>query len=211
MPFVFLHGLGQGPDSWAQTTALLNGRREYLCPDLYGSLRGAQACTYPELYHAIRKNLERTGGPLSLCGLSLGGILALQYGAEHPDQVRSLVLIGTQYKMPKMLLQLQEAIFRVMPERFFGQSGLSKAETLQLTGSMRDLDFSVQLPKITCPVLILCGEKDKPNLKAADALKNQLPQGQLQIIKGAGHEVNKENPERLAEILNEFYSQEERV
>ena len=42
-----------------------------------------------------------------MCGLSLGGILALQYAIEHPEHIHALALIGTQYTMPKTLLRIQ--------------------------------------------------------------------------------------------------------
>ena len=57
-----------------------------------------------------------------------------------------------------------------------------------------------------CPACVLCGEKDGPNQKAARELSLKLPQAQLHIIPNAGHEVNKDQPEKLAEILTAFFS-----
>ena len=37
---------------------------------------------------------------ICLCGLSLGGVLALNYAIEHPEKIKGMVLIATQYKMP---------------------------------------------------------------------------------------------------------------
>lgn len=34
---------------------------------------------------------------IDLCGLSHGGVLALNYACVHPEKVHSLVLIATQY------------------------------------------------------------------------------------------------------------------
>lgn len=39
--------------------------------------------------------------PIDWCGLSLGGVLALNYAIERPDKVKSLVLIATPYMIPK--------------------------------------------------------------------------------------------------------------
>lgn len=67
---------------------------------------------------------------------------------------------------------------------------------------MRSLDFTSQLSKITCPVTVLCGEKDRANLKASKKLNELLSQATLQIASGAGHEINKDAPEAIAAILN---------
>nr|WP_288347242.1 hypothetical protein [uncultured Anaerostipes sp.] len=52
-----------------------------------------------------------------------------------------------------------------------------------------------------CPVIIICGEKDTVNLKASKRLAKLLPQAELHIVPGAGHEINKEAPEAIAAIL----------
>ena len=67
---------------------------------------------------------------------------------------------------------------------------------------MRGLNLTAKLAKVDCPVTILCGEKDKANLKAEKKLVGLLPQVELQIVKGAGHEVNKDAPEAVAAILD---------
>lgn len=201
---IYLHGLGQGPDSWDKTIARLGTAGDSLCPDLAGLLQGQEAA-YPNLYRAVSKVCGEWEGPVNLCGLSLGGVLALDYAIQHPEKVRSLVLIAAQYRMPERLLRLQNALFRLMPSSTFRQTGFGKAEFLRLCSSMMKLDFSGSLQRVACPVLILCGEKDSANQKAAEELAKGLKDAELRIIEGAGHEVNVDAPERLAEALRGFY------
>lgn len=54
----------------------------------------------------------------------------------------------------------------------------------------------------SCPVAVLCGEKDGANLKASKELGARLPNAALQIVPGAGHAVNKDAPEAIAAALN---------
>lgn len=89
-----------------------------------------------------------------------------------------------------------------MPRKAFATLGISKSDMIKLSHSMRSLDFKSELNKVECPVTIVCGEKDHANKKAAKRLNALLPQSQLQIIPGAGHEVNKCAPEAIAAILN---------
>ncbi|MGO4928740.1 alpha/beta fold hydrolase [Fundicoccus sp. Sow4_F4] len=48
-------------------------------------------------------------------GISLGGTLALNYAVDFPEAVDSLTLINTQFKMPKVLLSLQNIFFKFIP------------------------------------------------------------------------------------------------
>lgn len=204
MKQVFIHGLGQAPASWEETLSCLGAGEERVCPSLVELLRGREA-DYKNLYGGFCDFCSGLGGPVDLCGLSLGGVLALDYAAGHPENVRSMVLIGAQYKMPRGLLYVQNALFRLMPGAVFRQAGLAKEDLIRLCGSMLDLDLSGLLPRIACPVLVLCGEKDRANRKASLELAGLLESAGLQVIPKAGHEVNAEAPAALAEILRAFY------
>ena len=70
---------------------------------------------------------------------------------------------------------------------------------------MLDLDFREDLGKVSCPVLVLCGERDKANRKAARGLQAGIPGAELAWIPGAGHEANLDAPEALAEALRDFF------
>jgi hypothetical protein len=72
---------------------------------------------------------------------------------------------------------------------------------------MMELDFSNSIQKISCPTLIVCGERDAANKKASVELAGVLKNAELQIISDSGHEVNIEAPEKLAEVLRVFYKQ----
>jgi len=203
---IYLHGLGQTPVSWEQTIAALRPAGNSVCPNLAGLIRGEDAA-YQNLYPAFCELCGQFEKKIDLCGLSLGGVLALNYAIDHPEKVRSLVLIAAQYKMPKNLLRFQNALFRLMPERMFQQTGFGKAEFLRLCGTMAVLDFSGSVRNILCPTLVVCGGKDSSNKKAAAELADLIPDAELQIFDGVGHEVNLEAPERLAEALWGFYGQ----
>lgn len=52
----------------------------------------------------------------------------------------------------------------------FADTGVSKRDMIRLSHSMRLLDFTSELKKVSCPVAIVCGEKDNANQKAARQL-----------------------------------------
>lgn len=204
MKYILLHGLGQTSLSWENAVREIDHEFDVVCPDLSEWLFNTEPC-YSNLYRALEKYCNQFQEPLNLCGLSLGGILALQYAIEHGDQLNSLVLIGTQSCMPKYLLKFQNMIFHLMPNSIFSKMGFRKNDVIRLSKSMMDLDFRHDLKKISCQVLIVCGEKDKANKSASLELNKQIPQAELAIIANAGHEVNSENPVELGKTLNTFF------
>ena len=204
MAYIFIHGLGQTPESWDQVISNMSLTEEVLCPNL-PALITEQECNYKNLYAVFCRYCETESGKINLCGLSLGGILALNYAIDHPKKIKSLVLIGTQYVMPKKLLAVQNAIFRLMPSKSFESMGFSKKNFIQLSKTMADLDFSLKLGSITYPTLVVCGEKEAANKKASEELSERIPEASLSLIPGSGHEVNQQAPIRLAEVLNGFW------
>lgn len=197
---VFVHGLGQTPESWNAVLSSIDETEKCVCPNLVESAKN-QKVNYRNLYNAFLELCDKFDEPIDLCGLSLGGVLALNYAIERPDKVKSLVLIATSYKMPRMLLKLQNICFRFMPKSMFQQMGFEKKDYIGLCKSMMELDFTNRLDNISCPVMIVCGEKDNANKKAAKELAMLLKNARLEIVSGAGHEVNMEAPDKLGKLL----------
>ena len=199
MKTILLHGLGQTEQDWKEVVCQLSSSNVD-CPELFSSMENE--ISYPQILGDLERRYSNVKEPLRICGLSLGALLAIDFAIRHGDKVASLVLIGTQYKVPSLLIDFQNLIFRCMPNKAFESMGLSKSNTIKLAHSMRALDFTAQLSGILCPVHILCGEKDSANLKASKKLNEILPKATLQIVPGAGHEINKDAPEAIAAILN---------
>lgn len=85
--------------------------------------------------------------------------------------------------------------------------GLAKKDVLSLTRSMLGLDYQGRLQEIARPALVLCGEKDRANKKAARTMGKGIPRARLAFIPGAGHEASMDAPERLAEMLETFFAE----
>lgn len=205
MQQIFVHGLGQTPASWNKTIIKLGTVEDSVCPNLAELAQGNEV-TYKNIYAVFSDFCNKIEGSIDLCGLSLGGVLALNYAIDYPEKVNSLILIAAQYKMPKKLLRFQNILFRFMPKAMFQQMGFGKKDFLQLCKSMMELDFSKELSKVDCPTLVLCGEKDSANKSASVELADNLQNAELHVIIGVGHEVNTEASEELAKVIKGFYN-----
>lgn len=203
MKYLYLHGLGQKPNSWDRTIKGTKVSDSSISLSIAEMLKGKKA-TYRELYAAFSEECDKEMEEIVLCGLSLGAVLALHYAIDHPDKVKALVLIAAQYKMPKKILKFQNMLFRLMPNSMFKQMGFPKADVISLCGTMAELNFGDSLHNVSCPVLIVCGEKDNANKKASKELDRYLSKSSFCELK-AGHEVNIESPEELAIVLQRFY------
>jgi len=95
-PLVLLHGLGASRLVWRRAAPRLARERLVLCPDvpgLGGSAPAGPGFRLDEVAAALADALaERAGGPFDLLGTSLGGAVAVQLTAGHPELVRRLVL-----------------------------------------------------------------------------------------------------------------------
>jgi pimeloyl-ACP methyl ester carboxylesterase len=143
--------------------------------------------TLPAMAQAL---LARHTGPLTLAGVSMGGMLALEAARQAPQRIAGLALLGTSARAdtPELLRLRSDAIglfeqgraeevlranvmFAFHP-RHHGERALIeryvqmvlRAGAGQLIAQNRALmaraDLRPALPGIACPALVLCGEAD---------------------------------------------------
>ena len=149
MKYLYLHGLGQKPDSWNRVIKETKVSESSVKLSLAEMLEGKSA-TYKELYLAFSSECDKVNDEIVLCGLSLGAVLALNYAIDHPDKVKALVLIAAQYKMPQKLLKVQNILFHLMPNSAFGKMGFKKRMLSACAG--RWLNWISVTPCIRCLV-----------------------------------------------------------
>lgn len=195
--------MGQNASSWDNTISYLPDKTETVPLELSDFFSEGD-CTYGKMYALFCEYCKNISEPLNLCGLSLGAVLALNYAIDFPQKVNSLVLIAPQYDMPKFLLKIQNILFKFMPKSQLKDIGMKKNDFIALTNSMADMNFTNRLDKVNCPVLVICGEKDKVNKKAAIKLAEKLQNAKFSTVDNSGHEVNIDNPQGLANDIKIF-------
>lgn len=90
-PLLFWHGWGMHPSVWDGFAAHLSVA--FRAPALpgYAGVREPEPYTLDTLVDALLADVE---APVTLCGWSLGAMLALHAAHRHPGKVARLVLIG---------------------------------------------------------------------------------------------------------------------
>ena len=96
---VFIHGTRLSGELWAPQRADLGERFRVVTPDLPGHGRRADetftlAGATAAIAAVLREETDREGLPPVLIGLSLGGFVAMDVAARHPEHVGGLVIAG---------------------------------------------------------------------------------------------------------------------
>ena len=134
----------------------MKDQKDILCPELCSILNGQDA-TYENLYTSFVEYCNRIDGQIHLVGLPLGGIIAMNYALDFPEKVKTLVIIGTPHKIPKV---------EFFPKSVFKEMAFDKKDTFALGNSIKKLEIADRIQEIKCPVLVICGEKDHANKKS---------------------------------------------
>lgn len=86
MKNIFIHGLGQSSKAWDTVKNELETKGiSSIVPDLFELAKGKEL-DYTTVYQTFNKLCESYQDKLNLCGLSLGGLVALNYAIQYPKK-----------------------------------------------------------------------------------------------------------------------------
>ena len=204
---ILVHGLGQDEKSWNEVKKQLNNNGINVeTPNLFSIVQNYQV-NYENMYREFADYCNSFKEKINLVGLSLGGVLAIDYIIEFPEKINSITLIGTPYEIPKAIFTIQNIIYKFIPKRIFEKRGCPKKDIISLLDSMKNLSIPDKVTSIKSNTLIICGEKEKDNInmKSAKQLNKVIKNSKFKIIENAGHEVNTDNPKVLSNVIYDFW------
>jgi 3-oxoadipate enol-lactonase len=173
-----------------------------------------------------------------VCGVSFGGGIALHLAAEHPEcGIRGLVLISTgivvatekerqrNHQMSAWISGLPDYKIYWLMEKLYQRSERgAEGDTIRAMGTMlrvknpayyrqvvRSMDgfnAAAYARKVTCPVLVLSGDRD--NLfpaKQVAAIKTYIPKAEMHIIPDGTHGMVFLKGRLIAERIAAFVKQ----
>jgi pimeloyl-ACP methyl ester carboxylesterase len=157
-------------------------------------------------------------------GLSLGGYVSLAFYLAHPEMVRALVICdsGPGYRSADARAAWnQRAQERAASFEARGLEALGKSrevrESASLHRSAQGLAHAARgmlaqegsrvidgLAGIAVPTLIIVGDQDQPFLAPCEYMAKKIPGARLEVIRGAGHSSNLDQPEAFNRVLLDF-------
>ncbi len=217
VPTLFLHGFGGSADSFRPVYPLVKGRLITL--DLWGFGKSElpeeftvydYAEKVADLLDALK--IER----VNLVAHSFGARVALVLMCYYPERVRRCVIADGAGLKPRRSLRTRWKIFRYKCYKRFARNfdpdRYGSADYLSLPPEMRKTfvnvvneDLGFTLKYISCPVLLVWGEKDADTpLYMAKKLKRGLADCGLIIYENCGHFAYLEKTWDFAVTVNEF-------
>jgi 3-oxoadipate enol-lactonase/4-carboxymuconolactone decarboxylase len=167
-----------------------------------------------------------------ILGISIGGLIALDFAWRNQARVSSLILadtaarIGTpelwQTRMDTIrahgMAHLADSILARWfapdfaarcPTQFKGLRTLftrnSVAGYTAACAALRDADLRTEVPQITVPTLVLCGAQDAATPPdVVQELAGSLPNSHFAVLPGTGHTPPIEQPQIMADQINAF-------
>ena len=235
-PLVFINALGTDLRIWDGVVLHLADRYPVLRFDKRG--HGLSDCPpAPYSIHEFSTDLLGLLDQLGishtiLVGISVGGMIALDFAANWPERVHAMVLcdtapiIGTADLWNDRINRLREHGMESMaeailarwfaptfkeksPAAYHGYSNmLTRMPVEGYTGTceaLRDADLTEATKTIKARTIILCGTEDvstPPHL--VRGLVELMPDAEFQEIPGAGHSTCIEQPDLVAEQIKRF-------
>jgi pimeloyl-ACP methyl ester carboxylesterase len=187
----------------------------------------ARHATIPDMAAAL---LAEHAGPLVLCGASMGGMIAMEAARQAPERVAGLALLGTlaHPETPEMR-RIREAAIALFEEgrvreviepnvhlAFHVENApqhaadyldfVLRAGAEQLVRQNRAViarpDAREHLPRLRCPVLVLCGDSDLlAPIECSREIASLAPRGKLAVIHRCGHMLTMEQPEQVSDLV----------
>jgi 3-oxoadipate enol-lactonase len=236
-PIVFLHGVGSDKSVWHPQLAHFGRTRRAIAFDYpnYGDSDYWPDATRDDFAKFIFASMDELGiNRAHVCGLSLGGVIAIAMHAEAPERCASLILADTfavhpdgraiyersvagSANLPAMaearvdVLLAQPADPQVRREVVETMSRIDPAAYRIGAEAVWLADQRDRAQRIDVPTLVLVGDQDvitPPDL--SDELVDLIPNARMQVIAGAGHLGNLEKAADFNRIVDAFLQEVER-
>jgi len=231
-PIVFLHGVGSDRSVWLRQLVHFGQERRAIAHDYpgYGDSDPATEDTSRDDYAAaILAAMSQLGVYRAhICGLSLGGVVAIAMHAAAPERCASLILADTFAVHPEGraiydrsvagssdmraladsrvdVLLAQPADPKVRGEVVETMAGIDPAAYRIGARAVWLAEQSERASAIRVPTLVLCGSQDRVTPPAlSHVLAQSIPGAQQAAIEGAGHLGNIEKPAEFDTLVGAF-------
>ncbi len=213
VPVVLVHGLYDDVSVWNRLAPLLAREHRVFALDRRGSGRSAKpvdSYEHQTLAQDVAAFIEKLQlGSVILIGHSFGGEVALTCAAQHPQLVRSLVLLEGGF-FPK-----REAPANAQPAPLCKAARAECERFAALEKAIRGYDAETLYAAVSAPVLLIVGAPPASAGASEAVLKEfqqhvsnvaekKLKNGQMAIIKNAGHWIQNDQPRELVKVVSAF-------
>lgn len=219
-PLLLLHGGGALIESFFGQIPDLSRYYRLITVDSRGHGRSSyqKGLSYGEMAADVLTVLDHLRlDAVAIVGWSDGGITALHLALDHPERVRSLVLIGVNFHasgLRKSESARMEAMgpddFNATAVRMYKRLSPHPKKWPQLWSDLKVLwktgpDLTEEeLGKIKAPTLLIAGERDLIDPDHLRQMQSAIPGAVLREIPGSTHAVLMEKPRQINALILDF-------
>lgn len=232
---LFLHGAGLNLEQWKRQMAVFSRDYRVIALDARGHGKSSlpKGKVEPDVFWqdvvALLDHLQIEKA--ILCGLSMGGHVALQAAIHAGDRVERLILIGAictnRFNLyERIVLPINRFSLRCMPMSLTAaciSAGLGRSDE-ENKRYIKNAVFSIKysdfqrvwkavtsmesrdgLESITCRTLLLIGERDTMTKRQQQYMSEHIKDARLSVIRNANHCTNLDNPEQVELEIKNFF------
>lgn len=228
---IWLHH-STGSLGWLPLHEKLSEKFRVVVPDLpgFGQSERPTWARHPRDIAMLMQRMaaNHTSDPYLLVGHGFGGWIAAEMATMNPEALSGLVLVGAAGIQPnegEIMDQIMWDYEDYVKQGFSDDAAFTTAFGEEIDKELRELwDFSREmtarltwkpwmfnrqlpplLPEVATPSLLVWGEHDRViPLDCAKQFEAALPNATLEIVSGAGHLLEMEQPETLAALITGF-------
>lgn len=234
---LFIHGLGSSTRDWELQVQEFSKTFQVITWDLRGhgqSDKPAGPYSLP-MFAADAAGLLQSLNIKSahVVGLSLGGGVAFQLAIDHPELVRTMVIVNSAPELVVRTLQDRIAIWQrfaivrllgmrkmgqVLSRRLFPKDEQMSLRTTfverwaendprayqEAMRAMVGWSVTDKLGSIKCPTLVISADQDYTPVAVKERYTKLMPNAELVIIPDAHHATPVEQPEKFNAVLMDF-------
>ena len=215
-PVILLHGNNSSMARLKYQQEYFKGNYKVIGLDSRGQGKSTSSETrlsYELMADDVSQLIKKLGlEKVNIIGWSDGGNIALILAMEHPEQIKSMAIMGTVLYNDKSSVTAKTN--RVIKKQV---AAMEKQDI-----SKKDMDYRLKklllnephidpnaLGNIQAPVLVMAGEHDVVKERHTELIAHKIPKGTLKIFEGASHEAPEEIPELFNQSISNFFKANE--
>jgi len=237
---LFIHGLGSSTLDWEYQLPYFSKNYRTIAIDLKGhgkTKSSEETYSIKGFANDVASFLKEETKPVTIIGISMGGMVAFQLAVDYPHLVKKMVIINSFVEVPldsranRNKLRLRKFVPKLLGMKATGKMIAKKVFPYENQEALRNLIVSrweknnakdyvksvkaiagwsikEHLSAIVCPVLVVGAEFDYISSEVKIEYTKQMPNAKFVMIPKVHHAVSMEKPDLLNAVITDFFNKE---
>lgn len=233
-PLILIHGLGESIEGWTFQYDEFSKHFRVIALDLrgFGMSDVPESIAVEDFARDVKNLMDYLGlDKANLLGLSMGGVVCLEFYRKYPEMVKSLILANTLHKLPeeaKPMFEQRLKLLESSPDmsqiaEFIAEMSIhqdrkdlkdmvrtiirknNKEFYTMVTAEIGRVNYESLLPQIKVPTLVIVAEYDITTPPALGReIARLIPSSKIVEVRNSAHLAKLENPEEFNLYIIEF-------